>query len=178
MLAQGIKTFSLADFSKGILEKPEDFLYSRYSLREFKDEIVQDHVLEKAVKLAAKSPSVCNRQAWKVYRTSNQDVKNSFLRYQNGNKPFGANIPNLFVVCSDLRAFFSGSEHYQYWIDGGMFAMSLIYAFHSLGVATCPLNWSQAPDNDKLVRRYFNIRPYHTIIMALAVGYPSEGSPE
>ena len=51
--------------------------------------------------------------------------------------------------------------------------MSLIYALHSLGVASCCLNWSQSPKNDKLLRSLVDIKQNHTVIMMLAIGWPN-----
>ena len=84
-----------------------------------------------------KSPSACNRQAWHVYHSDSDEVKLAVLKEQSGNKGFGDKIPNLLIVASDLKAFMPAEERYQHWIDGGMFSMSLVYAFHSLGVASC-----------------------------------------
>ena len=50
--------------------------------------------------------------------------------------------------------------------------MSIMYAFHSLGVASCPLNWSQTPKNDIGLRKMANIKNNHTIIMMMIIGYP------
>jgi nitroreductase len=121
-----------------------------------------------------KTPSVCNRQAWHVYHITDASIKEKALRYQSGNRGFGENIPNLMIVTTDLRAFMPGQEHYQHWIDGGLFSMSIIYALHSLGVASCCLNWSQSPGNDKLLRSLIDIEPSHTVIMMLAVGWPDK----
>lgn len=170
----GAFEYSLTDYKKGILENPEVFFFSRYSLREFKDDIVKKEDIQRAVELAMKTPSVCNRQAWGIYHTSDKEVKDIVLTYQHGNKPFGEQIPNLMVITTDLKAFFSADEHYQHWIDGGLLSMSLMYAFHSLGIATCALNWSAKPKNDLALRKYLNIKPNHTIIMVIAIGYPDE----
>ncbi|BAP55952.1 nitroreductase [Thioploca ingrica] len=172
----GAMEYNLSHFKKGKLEQPEDFFLTRYSLREFQDKTVGDEIIHRAIRLAMKTPSVCNRQAWHIYHTSDKEVKNSVLRYQNGNRHFGENIPNLLVITTDLKAFFSATERYQHWIDGGLLSMSLMYAFHALGMATCALNWSQSPKNDKLLRKIVNIKPDHTIIMLLAVGYPDENN--
>jgi nitroreductase len=123
-----------------------------------------------------KTPSVCNRQAWGIYHTSDQEVKDLVLTYQTGNKPFGESIPNLMVITTDLKAFFSAEEHNQHLIDGGLLAMSLMYAFHSLGIATCALNWSAKPKTDLTLRKYVNIKPHHSIIMVLAIGYPDDNN--
>lgn len=168
----GAKEHSENDYKKGILENPEDFFFSRYSLREFKNETVADDLIERAFNLAMKTPSVCNRQAWHVYHSKDNKTIKEVLKHQNGNKPFGQEIQNLVIVTTDLKAFFAGSEHYQHWIDGGLISMSLMYAFHSLGIASCALNWSQSPKADKNLRKIVNIQPHHTIIMMLAIGYP------
>lgn len=170
----GAFDYSKRDFARGTLQSPEGFFFSRYSLREFKDEIVSDDVIERAVSLAMKTPSVCNRQAWAVYNVTDELARKVVLSHQNGNKPFGDKVPKILVIAADLKAFFTGSEHYQHWIDGGLFAMSLMYAFHSLGLATCPLNWSQTPAVDKSLRKKVSIKDSHTIIMVMAVGYPDE----
>ncbi|EJF07460.1 nitroreductase [Thiovulum sp. ES] len=170
----GAFEYTNQDYKKGVLENPEQFFFSRYSLREFKNKIVKHEDINRAVKLAMKTPSVCNRQAWGIYHTSKQEIKDVVLKYQHGNKPFGVKIPNLIIVTTDLKAFFSADEHYQHWIDGGILSMSLMYAFHSIGIATCALNWSAKPKNDLELRNKINIKDNHTIIMVLAVGYPDE----
>jgi nitroreductase len=168
----GRKVMSLADLRRGVLQSPEDFFGSRYSLREFRDADVAEEVVEQAVSLALKTPSVCNRQAWHVYHSSEQKIKAIALSYQSGNRGFGQNIPRLLIITSDLKAFMAGEERYQHWIDGGLFSMSLVYAFHSLGVGSCCLNWSQSPSKDRALRKRLNIRNNHSIIMMLAVGWP------
>lgn len=164
------------DYRKGILVNPEEFFFSRYSLREFKNKTVSIDEINRAVKLAMKTPSVCNRQAWGIYHSSNKKIKEIVMKYQQGNKPFGEHIPNVMIVTTDLKAFFSPDEHYQHWIDGGLLSMSLMYALHSLGIASCALNWSAKPKNDKALRELLNIKPNHTIIMVLAIGYPNENN--
>lgn len=164
---------SYQDSTLGKLENPEQFFLSRYSLREYKENgFVDDETVKRVVKMAMKTPSVCNRQEWHVYHTKDREIMNTALKYQNGNRPFGDKIPNLFIVCIDLKAFFGGSEHYQHWIDGGLFSMSLIYALHSLGIASCPLNWSQTPKADKAIRKVLQIKDNHTIMMMIGFGYP------
>lgn len=172
----GAIEYSNQDYQKGILNDPELFFYSRYSLREFKNQIIDANSIQRAIKLALKTPSVCNRQAWAIYHTADEEIKNIVLNYQIGNKPFGNKIPNLMLIATDLKAFFSPDEHYQHWIDGGLFSMSLIYAFHALGIATCALNWSAKPKNDKALRKNLKIQDNHTIILVLAIGYPNDNN--
>jgi len=168
----GAKSYGENDFFKGMLEDPEAFFLSRYSLREYRQASVGTPLVERAVSLAMKTPSVCNRQAWHVYHTDNREVIRKALAYQQGNRGFGEQVPNLMIIATDLKAFMPGQERYQHWIDGGLFSMSLIYAFHSIGIASCCLNWSQSPGNDLKLRSALNIKSNDTVIMMLAFGYP------
>ena len=164
----------VAKMREGVLDNPESFFNSRYSLREFKDSVVPLEAIEKVINLAIKTPSVCNRQPWHVYHSSDRFVIDSALKYQNGNKGFGHKVPNLMIITTDLRAFSPGTEHYQHWIEGGLISMSIIYALHATGIASCCLNWSQAPRSDLKLRKALDIKPSHTIIMMLAFGYPND----
>lgn len=170
----GVNLMSEDEMLKGKLDSPEDFFLSRYSLREFKDVIVPQSDIQRAIHLAMKTPSVCNRQEWHIYHSSNESVKKAALQFQAGNKGFGDKIPNLLILGIDLKAFMPGQEHYQHWIDGGLFSMSVVYALHSIGIASCCLNWSSTPKNDRNLRKIIDIKGNHTIMMMLAVGYPDE----
>lgn len=172
----GIRTVGKNFFEKSELSDPEAFFMSRYSLREFCDRRIESEVMQRAIRLAMKSPSVCNRQAWHVYDLDCPDLVKGALSLQNGNRGFGHKINRLLIVTSDLKAFFSSKERYQHWIDGGLFSMSLVLALHSLGVASCCLNWSQDARTDIKLRKILPIAPEHTIIMFLAVGYPQESN--
>lgn len=172
----GAMGYSDTDFLRGRLSDPESFFLSRYSLREFSPQKVSELELKRVLRLAMKAPSVCNRQAWHVYHSTDDDIIRKALSYQQGNRGFGHKVPNLMIITTDLSAFMPGQEHYQHWIDGGLFSMSLIHALHSLGVASCCLNWSQSPSNDLKMRKALNVKHNHTVMMMLAFGYPENNS--
>jgi nitroreductase len=160
-------------FDKGRLAIPENFFMSRYSLREFSDEKISAEALSRALEMAMKSPSACNRQSWHVYHLEGELAQQA-LAFQDGNRGFGHKIKELLIITTDLRAFVSPRERYQHWIDGGMFSMSLILALHSIGIASCCLNWSQSGRADIKFRKVIKISPQHTVMMMLAIGYPNE----
>lgn len=170
----GVKIYGVNDLKRGVLENPENFFFSRSSVRDFSDEAVDNSQVCRAISLAQKTPSVCNRQSSHVYQISDSLLIEKALRYQNGNRGFGQKIPCLLIVTSDLKAFDVSGERYQHTIDGGMFSMSLVMAFHSIGLSTCCLNWSSTGWNDLKLRNLIDIKPEHTVIMMLAVGYPRE----
>jgi nitroreductase len=168
----GVISVDADEFSSGSLDNPERFFLSRHSLRDFSDKKISKDLIERAIKLAQKTPSVCSRQAWHVYLIDRREVIDTALSFQNGNRGFGHEVPALLVVTADLKAFDVGAERYQPWIDGGMFAMSLVWALHALGVGSCCLNWSKDAADDRSFRKSFPIAGKHSIITFIAVGHP------
>ncbi|RCJ14711.1 nitroreductase [Nostoc sp. ATCC 43529] len=124
--------------------------------------------------MAQKTPSVCNRQSSKVYVFSSDEDKRKVLSYQSGNRGFGDQASKVLIVVSDLENFTLIGERNQCWIDGGMYAMSLVYALHSLGLATCCLNWSVEHSVDKALKKSTNIKDSESIIMMIAIGHLPE----
>ncbi|HEY0846542.1 MAG TPA: nitroreductase family protein [Noviherbaspirillum sp.] len=147
------------------------FFSTRFSVRQFSGEPVSDDLLVQAVSMAKKSPSVCNRESGGVYVASDPAKKAALLALQNGNRGFGEYADRVLVITSRMDTFLSVGERYQCWIDGGLFAMSLIYALHSLGVGTCCLNWSVEPATDRALKKLSGIPADHAVVMLLAVGH-------
>lgn len=148
-----------------------DFFASRFSVRQFEPRPVPRVLLEKAVRMAQKTPSVCNRQSVKVYAFDEPGLREEVLACQKGNAGFGQELQVVFVVTSDTRTFFSVGERNQCWIDGGLFSMSLVYALHSLGLGTICLNWSAELDADRELKRIADIPDWDAIIMLIGVGF-------
>lgn len=148
------------------------FAHARYSIRQFdSDRAVSRQTIESAVAMAIKTPSVCNRQTWKVYSYSDRDTKKRILAHQNGNRGFGDSASQILIVTSDLNYFMTPAERNQCFIDGGMFAMSLVYALHSLCVGTCCLNWSADYKRDLALKAEAEIPQAESVIMMIAVGH-------
>lgn len=156
------------------LDSIHSLFNTRHSVRDFSERPVGDDVLIEAVDLAAMSPSVCNRSPWFVrfYRgPSAKDV----LSLQYGNSGFGEAVPVVGVVSVELGYFAGSGERNQAFIEGGIFATSLMWALHGLDLDTCMLNLSQpAPVADRL-RQGTGMSDSEVPIMMIAVGYGSDG---
>ena len=116
----------------------ESLLYSRHSIRYFSDTPVGDDVINKALELAQRTPSACNRQGWltHVFRAPKSI---DLVKWQGGSRGFEDEIKCAILVTANLKAFLNHEVH-QAYIDGGLYAMNLINALHSLGVGTIPLS--------------------------------------
>jgi NADH-quinone oxidoreductase subunit A len=91
------------------------------------------------------------------------------LARQSGNRGFGHTASHVLVISADLRAFVFAHERNQCWVDGGLFSMSLVYAFHALGLGTCCLNWSVAREDDRRLRRAAGLADHENVVMMLAI---------
>lgn len=145
-----------------------DFAASRYSVRDFSDEKVGKASLLRALEIARKTPSACNRQSWRVYLFRGRP-KNALLEWQGGNRGFTEAIDTAILITSDLHQFFLNERH-QAYVDGGLYAMSLLYALHAEGLGTIPLTTGK---KDKEVNRLytdFHIPPHEVPILIIGVG--------
>jgi nitroreductase len=170
----GVKEVHRSDIVNAAKIDFDAFANSRYSVRQFTGEMVAKHQIMQAIKVATKSPSVCNRQSVRLHLAIDKESIASALSYQNGNEGFGHNAGALLIITSDMKVFKDVGERNQCWIDGGIFSMSLCYALHAQGLGTCMLNWSQRKDNDILMRTHLGIPANEAVVMMLAAGHLPE----
>jgi nitroreductase len=147
---------------------------ARHSVRNFEATPVEGDLIRNAVDLALRAPSVCNRQAWRVYALTSSDAIARALTAQNGNSGFGHQLQMLLVVACDLTRFLTIGERNQGWIDGGMFSMMLVLALHSHGLGTCCLNLSLDCQQDMRLREVVPIADHESPVMMIAVGHMPE----
>lgn len=155
------------------IDDPEGFFLTRHSVRDFSDDDVPYVVLERAVSLALSTPSVCNRQAWRVRFLRGAEAS-SARKFQSGNAGI-TRIPVLAIVSTDLRFFTGPAERNQAWVDGGLFSMNLVMALHALGVDSCMLNMSVTNERADQLRMHVGISSAEVVIMMIAIGYGRQG---
>lgn len=171
-ISGGTRAVSKSEILKAIDFDFESFIKSRFSTRDFSNEPVETSLLLKAIDLARFCPSACNRQAWKVQiiESTNQVLKDKVLDIQNGNRGFREHISALLVITGQISSF-GDYERNQAFIDGGLFAMTLLMALHAEGLGTCCLNTSFTSHNEKRFNRVMNIGDDSVPIMLIAVGH-------
>lgn len=170
----GVKVIRKQDMYKKSAIDFESFCDCRYSVRQFSEESVPKEVLLDAIRVAQKTPSVCNRQSSKVWVIIEKNKVHEVLDIGAGAVGFSEQIQAVLIVTSDLACFISGGERNQCWIDGGMFAMSLIYALHAKGLVSCCMNWSKDYQEDTQMRDCINLCQSENILLLIGVGYPKE----
>lgn len=167
----GTRVLKREEVMQSLPNNPEDFFKNRKSIRQFDVREKMNHKkLKEALSLALYAPSVCNRQTGRAYVFYEIKTISKLLKYQDGNVGFGDGAAALIVVTSDISAFYKVGERNQCYTDGGIFAMSIVYALHSFGFGTCMLNWSQPAHKDEKFRKVTGIPNSEAIITMIAVG--------
>lgn len=146
------------------------FAFSRHSVRQFVDEPISNDTVIEAVRIAQRSPSVCNRQPWRLHVYRDLQQIQGILACQNGNRGFGDQAAAILLVTSDLSAFEGAQERNEAYVDGGMFSMSLVYALHSLGLGSCCLNLCQQNYQSRRTKTVCGVPKNEVLIMMIAVG--------
>lgn len=166
----GIIKYSKEENKKEIPAKFLNFVKSRHSIRNFNSFPVSKNSILKAIEIAQYTPSSCNRQPWKVYVFLNEEMRKKILNFQGGNKGFTNTINVALLITSNLNNYYINEIH-QAYIDGGLYAMSLIYAFHSQNLGIIPLTTSFKRNKINELQKMFNISRNEIPIMLLGVGH-------
>ena len=162
------------DYFKNINSPFPVFSATRKSVRNYSNEDISLVKLEKALELALNTPSACNKQGSRIHIYSDKNYINRILNIQGGSRGFGDLTNKLIIITSELGAFSETTERYQAYIDGGMFAMNLLYALHSQEIACCILNCSNTPEKDKALQSICKIKKSEVFIAMIACGIPPE----
>lgn len=164
----GITTVNRDEIIRACNSSFESLLYSRHSIRYFSEKPINKDLIEKALNLAQRTPSACNRQGWLTHVfTGEHSVE--LIKWQGGSRGFEDEIRCSILVTANLKAFLSYEVH-QAYIDGGLYAMNLINALHSLGLGTIPL--SCGFERDKLKKlSLFGIPEHEVPILIIGIGH-------
>lgn len=151
------------------------FFEGRHSTRAFVPGApVSEDDINAAVSTALASPSVCNRATGRVHLYHGAPMVEKLFALQQGNRGLEG-VEHVAIVTTALPMFTGTDEFVQPWIDGGIFAMNLVWGFEQRDIGTCFLNWSMPHAASAELRRVANIPDDELIITMLAFGHPAEG---
>lgn len=144
------------------------FLDSRHSVRNFSSKEISKEDITKAVEMAIKSPSACNRQMCKIYRVKNKSIIESIAQGLAG---FDLTNANYFVVTFDIAANYFIGERNQGWFNAGLFSMNFVNALHSLGIGSCFMQFGNTFKEEQQLKKKINIKDSERIAVVIVAGY-------
>tara|TARA_R110002049_G_scaffold131608_3_gene290403 strand:- start:460 stop:1443 length:984 start_codon:yes stop_codon:yes gene_type:complete len=165
----GLKWLSKSQWDDWSINKFNEFLSFRHSVRDFDSTPVEPILLKSAIAASLKTPSVCNRQGWFIHYYDDKNKMKELLSYQNGNAGFTDCIDKLIIVTGNLKAF-TRHEHSQLFVDGGLVSMNLMLAIHAAGLGSCPLNTCMDYIKEKNLMSSAGIADNERLVMMIAVG--------
>jgi len=143
---------------------------SRHSIRAFSNMPVDMETVRKALELAQRSPSVCNRQTSRVHVVVQKSLIEKILKIQGGANGFQDSVDKLIIVTSCLKGFRGSGERNQPFVDGGIYSMNLLLALHYYGLGACTLNWDKSRKQDQRLRSIMDIPDDENVILMIAIG--------
>lgn len=152
----------------------KEFSASRKSVRNYsKDDVSMDRIVA-AVDLARNAPSSCNRQGTRVYVFSDAEIINKILTIQGGNRGFGHLANKLIIITAELGVSHGVFERHQVYVDGGMYAMNLLYSLHYNQIAACSLNCNFSIQKDRDIRKLCKIKDSEVFVVMISCGIPPD----
>lgn len=169
IIEAGVKDVTREDIWSKAKINFRDFVQCRHSIRYFStNEIPDMDLIIEALEMAQRTPSACNRQAWHVYVYEKEKTL-ELVSWQGGARGFENDIPMSILITADLNGFLYYETH-QAYVDGGMYAMSLIYSLHSVGLGTIPLSMGLKNSKVKSLYEKFNIPKNEIPIVIVGIG--------
>ncbi|MDE1173264.1 MAG: nitroreductase family protein [Parvibaculaceae bacterium] len=152
-----------------------DLAKRRRSVRWFQDKPVEPEKLDKIIDAARLSPSACNRLPYHFLAITDGPRAQACARLAGGTGEFASQIPALVVVLGDLSCYSEERDRHLIYIDASLASMSLMLAAETVGLSTCPINWSDVPFREKAMYKFLQDVPeYWRPIMLIAVGYADD----
>lgn len=149
----------------------KDLAMGRRSVRWFTPEPVARDLVDRAVEVAAESPTACNRQPYRFEIFDDPVSTAKVAAIPMGTDGYEHQLPGLIVIIGNLAAFFDRRDRHLIYVDGCLAAMGLVYALESQGVNSCCINWPDLPDRESDMRRLLGMANYERVVMLIAYGY-------
>ncbi|MCD1293960.1 nitroreductase [Methanocella sp. CWC-04] len=167
-----------------------DTIYSRRSVREYRQEDIPDEIMKDIIKAGTYAPSSMNRQPWRFVIIKNRELikrlsdiaKKAWLEKvaNNNNDPGIASLArmassptfNIFYDAPVLVLIFSSPDAYRPEVDCALAAENMMLAARSYGIGSCWIGLGMPIGSDSQVMKELGIPEGHTLMAPVIFGYP------
>ena len=145
------------------------FSQSRFSVRDFGTEPINKEDIAKALKLCERTPTACNRQSQRVHVFLDREKAQKLLSMQRGCNGFYPDMQGVILLSTDLGSY-SFQEINQMYVDGGLYAMNLMYALHYYGIANIPLTMALKAITLKKIKQTMHLPEAEQPVLLIGIG--------
>ena len=144
----------------------------RRSVRWYTPRPVERELIDKALQVAALSPSACNRQPFEFRIIDAPELVRRVIAIPLGTAGYGHQVPAVAVIIGRLRAFATERDRHLIYIDGGLAAMAFLLALESLNLSSVCINWADLAPQEREMSRLLHLEPDERVVMLIGFGYP------
>lgn len=159
-------------YDDGENKNEKNTLLNRHTIRDFRDEKLDDLSISYALDCFRKTPTACNRQMLRIYQVSNENARVFLHDVIPGIGGVSKSTVNYFVVTFDLSAIAGYSERNQGYFNAGLASMNFVNGLHLCGIGACFLQWNSDRKIDKAVLETLEIPRSERIAVIIGAGYP------
>lgn len=165
----GVEKLLLSDMNFNTSEI-EKLFNTRHSIRDFSDTPVDDEKLRKAIRLAQRSPSACNRQGVRIYSVKGKDFVGQYGKSLDGIGGFASDV-DTFLIITGKKSAYALHEKNQFIVSASMFAAYLTLTLHTYNIGACVIQRPLIPDeNWHKYRKVKGIPSDEQLIMLIGIG--------
>lgn len=154
------------------IEQLEVLANHRRSVRWFKKDPVSRAAIERAIGVAAQSPSACNRLPYVFRVIDTPSLVKKVVSIPNGLAGYGHNVPVVAVVIGRQRNYFNERDRHLIYIDASLAVMSFIYALEVQGIGSCCVNWPDIVEKETEMAKVLKLDIDERPVMLIALGIP------
>lgn len=137
-------------------------IYSRRSIRRYKDKRIEPYIIKKILDAGLQAPSYCNTQKWRVLFLSEIEIKR-IVSY--GGADFLENAPLVMMVIYPK----SNNRYKDDIQSAAAFIQNMLLMATSLGIGSC---WVCHLPPKVFLKHYLDIPRNYEIVAAVSFGYP------
>lgn len=144
-----------------------EVIEKRTATRKFKDEKVDEKIIEKILSAGRLAPTAKNLQPQIIYVVKSKEG----IEKIDKASPCRYNAPVVLIVCSDKKVAWSNEKDSSYEMDASIVATHLMLAATDLGVDNI---WIKMFDKE-IIKQEFNLRDGVEPVCLIPLGYKVEG---
>jgi nitroreductase len=144
----------------------------RRSVRWYQPQPVPRELIDRAIDVARRAPSGCNRQPFRIMVVDDPVAVRRVVGLALGSKGWAEDAPGVAVFVGDWGAFRLPRDRHLPFVDGGLAAMGFAFAAATLGLGTCPIHWPDIPSRSKAAATLLGLHSSEQPLFMMAYGYP------
>ncbi len=148
---------------------PDDFLYNRRSIRQWKTQRVSTENILAILEAARWAPSSCNRQPIEVVVIMKPQTITEVAKIKR--QPFIAHAPCLLAITTAFDSYHHDKEYFGL-LDTGAAIQNMLLAAHRLLLGACWINVAPQESGHKEIQELVRVPHGVRVTSLIALGHP------